>query len=95
MSSKQWSRPREITRRNLSSLRLRFAIWFGYDSERMPTVLRESGFNFRIYTDDHEPSHVHVIKAGKEAVITLGSETIRPIVRENYGMNKRTCERHF
>jgi Domain of unknown function (DUF4160) len=30
----------------------------------MPTVLREAGFEVRIYTLDHPPPHVHVWKAG-------------------------------
>lgn len=29
----------------------------------MPTVLRERGFPVRIYSDDHEPMHVHVIQS--------------------------------
>jgi len=36
--------------------------------------------------DDHEPAHVHVIKAGQEVVINLGSKEARPRVRENRGM---------
>lgn len=31
---------------------------FGYIGS-MPTVHREQGFQFRIYPDDHAPSHVH------------------------------------
>ncbi|MEQ9485335.1 DUF4160 domain-containing protein [Coleofasciculus sp. F4-SAH-05] len=44
----------------------------------MATILRKDGFSVRIYTNDHLPSHVHVIKAGGEAKINLGSETERP-----------------
>lgn len=43
----------------------------------MPTIHREAGFRFFIHLNDHEPSHVHVSKAGGEARIqigTLGSE---------------------
>lgn len=29
----------------------------------MPTVLRVGGFAFRIYTQEHEPPHVHVYNA--------------------------------
>jgi len=54
----------------------------------MPTVLRKNGFRFQIYTDDHEPAHTHVFKAGKEVVISLGDETTKPWVRENKGMKK-------
>lgn len=61
----------------------------------MPTVLREAGFDFRIYTDDHPPAHVHVVKAGEEAVISLGSETMRPWVRENFGMNRKDLRSAF
>jgi hypothetical protein len=37
----------------------------------VPTVLRRDGFEFVIYLDDHNPPHVHVIKAGGEAKIEL------------------------
>ena len=52
----------------------------------MPTVLRTSGFQVRIYTDDHVPMHVHIIKADEEAVIYLGSENEAPNIRENRSM---------
>ena len=55
----------------------------------MPTVLREGGFEFRIYTHDHLPPHVHVIKAGESAVILI--ETIE--VRDNTGMSGRNLRR--
>ncbi len=42
-----------------------------------------------IYTDDHIPSHVHVFHGGEEIVINLGSETQRPVVRENIGMSRQ------
>jgi hypothetical protein len=53
----------------------------------MPTVLRRDGFEFRIHTDDHEPSHVHVFKAEGEVVINLGDATTKPFVRENARMS--------
>ncbi len=53
----------------------------------MPTVLRQDGFNFVIYPDDHEPSHTHVKKAGTEVVINLGNENTGPHERENEGMS--------
>lgn len=37
----------------------------------MPTILRESGFRFMIYTDDHAPAHVHAWKDGAEARIAI------------------------
>ena len=37
----------------------------------MPTIIRENGFEIRIYTDDHEPPHVHIYKSGKRAKMTL------------------------
>lgn len=55
----------------------------------MPTVLRKDGFNFMIYTDDHEPMHTHVKKTGKEVVINLGDEQTAPHIRENKGMSKK------
>ncbi|HEX2188316.1 MAG TPA: DUF4160 domain-containing protein [Longimicrobiaceae bacterium] len=40
----------------------------------MPTIYRVHGFAFRIYTHDHEPPHVHAVKDGAVAKITLGDE---------------------
>jgi len=37
----------------------------------MPTILREHGFRFYFYMNDHSPIHVHVSKGGKEAKILL------------------------
>ena len=37
----------------------------------MPTVVREEGFDVRIYTFDHPPPHVHVAKAGAIVKINL------------------------
>ena len=37
----------------------------------MPTVLREAGFEVRIYTFDHPPPHVHVKRRGEEVRINL------------------------
>lgn len=55
----------------------------------VPTVLRKDGFNFVIYTDDHEPRHTHIKKAGKEVVINLGDATSAPQIRDNNGMPKQ------
>lgn len=38
----------------------------------MPTVHRESGFQFRVFPNDHGPAHVHAIKAGGSAKISVG-----------------------
>jgi hypothetical protein len=37
----------------------------------MPTVIRDAGFEVRIYTFDHPPAHVHVWKAGAVLKIDL------------------------
>jgi len=46
----------------------------------MPTVLREDGFEVRIYTFDHPPAHVHVAKAGAIVRIELATGTATEIV---------------
>ena len=46
----------------------------------MPTVLRERGFEVRIYTFDHPPPHVHVAKAGAIVRIDLGTFSVTEIV---------------
>ena len=37
----------------------------------MPTLIREAGFEVRIYTLDHPPPHVHVANAGAIVKIEL------------------------
>ena len=37
----------------------------------MPTVLRDGGYQFIIFTSDHPPAHVHVRYAGRLAKIQL------------------------
>lgn len=39
----------------------------------MPTLVREAGFEVRIYTFDHPPPHVHVAKAGAVGRIDLST----------------------
>ncbi|NOT64054.1 MAG: DUF4160 domain-containing protein [Acidobacteria bacterium] len=59
----------------------------------MPTVFRQAGFSFVIYTDDHEPSHTHVKKAGKEVVINLGDAQTAPHLRENKRMSAQSVRK--
>ncbi len=59
----------------------------------MPTVLRESGFQVVIYTNDHFPRHVHVKYQGREALINLGSEIEDVSFRENRGLNNNQLRR--
>jgi Domain of unknown function (DUF4160) len=46
----------------------------------MPTVWKQNGFEFVIRTNEprFEPPHVHVIKAGGEVKIVLGSDREPP-----------------
>lgn len=37
----------------------------------MPTILRESGYQFIIFTSDHPPPHVHIRREGKLAKVRL------------------------
>lgn len=50
----------------------------------MITVLRAAGMRFVIYTDDHEPAHIHVYGDG-EARINIE----RVVLISNRGMRKR------
>lgn len=47
----------------------------------MPTVHREEGFAFRIYTDDHPPPHVHVVRAGTMVVVEIEILAVREVHR--------------
>ena len=46
----------------------------------MPTLIRENGFEVRIYTLDHPPPHVHVAKAGAINKIDLATQEVTEIV---------------
>jgi hypothetical protein len=46
----------------------------------MPTIVRESGFDIRVYTLDHPPPHVHVERAGAVLKIDLArAEVVRVV----------------
>jgi hypothetical protein len=55
----------------------------------MPTIHREAGYRFVIYTQDHPPPHVHVKSAGCEAKIALEDGT----VLRNDGFPRRELSR--
>lgn len=55
----------------------------------MATIATKNGFALRIYTNDHPPAHVHVIKNDGEVIIELGDENADPTIREIYGMRDR------
>lgn len=38
----------------------------------MPTIIRQDGFKVVIYSNDHIPAHVHVLKGSGEIRINLG-----------------------
>ncbi len=46
----------------------------------MPTIIREDGYEIRIYTLDHSPPHVHVAKAGAVLKIDLATCHVIEIV---------------
>jgi hypothetical protein len=59
----------------------------------MPTVLREAGFEVRIYTLDHPPPHVHVWKAGAVVKIDLSTHEAMEIVGEISDRDVKRAER--
>ena len=46
----------------------------------MPTIIREDGYEIRIYTLDHPPPHVHVAKAGAVLKIDLATCHVMEVV---------------
>ncbi len=46
----------------------------------MPTVIREAGFEVRIYTLDHPPPHVHVERGGAVLKVNLATAKVARIV---------------
>ncbi|MBV8581615.1 MAG: DUF4160 domain-containing protein [Candidatus Eremiobacteraeota bacterium] len=55
----------------------------------MPSIVVE-GFTIRVYTDDHEPAHVHVFRDGAELRVYLHSS--RPV--ESLGGQMKASDRH-
>jgi hypothetical protein len=51
----------------------------------MPTVHKFDGRRVFIPTNDHRPAHVHVVKAGNEAIFVLNCPDGPLAVRETYG----------
>lgn len=46
----------------------------------MVTVHREGGFRFIVFTDDHEPAHVHVFGDGAAKINLLGKGSAPELV---------------
>ncbi len=61
----------------------------------MPAVLRQDGFDVDIYTNDHEPPHVHVWKAEGEVVINLGEGAGIPTIRDVNRMGKKHVRKAY
>ena len=59
----------------------------------MPTVFRLDGLRVVMFPNDHQPAHVHVIGAGKEAVFTLQCPHGPPKLRASYGFGHRDVNR--
>lgn len=59
----------------------------------MSRVLEGTGFDVMIYTHDHAPAPVHVIKAGERLVMNLGSDAEALSIRENVNMKAQEAHR--
>jgi hypothetical protein len=59
----------------------------------MPTLIRESGFEVRIYTLDHPPPHVHIEKAGAAIKIDLATSRVVRVVGTASDRDIRRAER--
>lgn len=58
----------------------------------MPQVLQKDGFHVYIYTQDHEPYHVHVKNAEAEIVINLEPLKIRGVKNASERLVKQAWE---
>jgi hypothetical protein len=52
----------------------------------MPTIFTENGYRFFVYSNDHDPIHVHVRKGGGEAVFNVEGDVE---LRESVGMKTK------
>jgi hypothetical protein len=59
----------------------------------MATILWFDGLRVVIYPNDHEPEHVHVLGADKEAIFDLNCAGGMPSLRENYRFGRPEVKR--
>jgi Domain of unknown function (DUF4160) len=59
----------------------------------MPTLLKQNGFDIRMYFDEHDPPHVHVFKAGGQAKIELGNPERQPSLIMLQDMSAKEAKR--
>jgi len=59
----------------------------------MPTVMQFDGFRIVVYSDDHQPAHVHAMGSGSEAVFRLHCPEGPPRLRENFGFSRQALRR--
>lgn len=59
----------------------------------MPTVYRQEGFRFFFYSNEHDPPHIHVSKAGGELKFVLGGDAEEPIFDKELSPMKKKDER--
>ena len=52
----------------------------------MSKILEERGYRVYIYSNDHPPIHVHVLKGGSEAKVHLEPELL---IKDNYGFKSQ------
>ncbi|MBW4466294.1 MAG: DUF4160 domain-containing protein [Pegethrix bostrychoides GSE-TBD4-15B] len=55
----------------------------------MVTVFKQDGLSFRVFPNDHLPSHVHVFKAGGEARIEIAGKDGKAHAITNNGLNRK------
>jgi hypothetical protein len=56
----------------------------------MPQIFEKEGFKFSFYSNDHRPIHVHVRKAGAEAIFNIEGGVQ---LRESFGFKVRDLAR--
>ena len=61
----------------------------------MPTVLAVDGFAVRIYTHDHSPAHVHVVRAGSVVVISLPTDSADAMIERVEEMSRANIRKAF
>jgi Domain of unknown function (DUF4160) len=59
----------------------------------MPTLLRQDGFEIRMYFNDHDPPHVHAFKAGGQVKVGLGSLEVSPSLLLVQGMSDKDVKK--
>ena len=82
--------PSPIPKTSHDRVNINCRFWYGIHLADVPLVFEKDGFRFAFYSNDHKPIHVHVRKAGAEAIFDV-EESVE--LRESQGFKIKDLNR--